>query len=422
MVKKLQGKDSILVPVMGCIIFVCLEFLRRDILSATKHIDSGIKMIEQWRIRQRRLGKLPDDLGSTLSETAIVERVIVPMFAFLNLQTAVFGRPSLTFFSRYGNPNSSSLIAGPLNNLEDALTSLLDLSNASMRFVHRAGDVKYKPHPPLDTLLEQASLLKLMDQWRWKADVLEREQGQNWSLNFSKGMNMLKANHLCIRMVLTVACSPYETAWDAHKDDFEEIIRLSDILTEDAIRFPDEVSKHFSFELGLLPPLNIVSWKCRYPNIRRKALSLLGKSPQRECLFEGRYCTALNERIMELEELALKLPPGQIPHTDELPPESARIHLIYFAQAQPGIPEPEEGWEVAFFSRPFGLDGQWNIWKEFIDVDKAKYNNEWALALPSSINYEESPKPYADSNTPAWDWWRMPFIMEPTPISLTADA
>ena len=43
MVKKLEGKDNILVPVMGCVIFVCLEFLRRDMASATKHIDGGIK-------------------------------------------------------------------------------------------------------------------------------------------------------------------------------------------------------------------------------------------------------------------------------------------------------------------------------------------------------------------------------------------
>jgi hypothetical protein len=123
---------------------------------------------------------------------------------------------------------------------------------------------------------------------------------------------------------------------------------------------------------------------------------------------------------MELEEAALKLPPGQIPHGDQLPPEGSRIHLIYFAQAEPGQPEPEEGWEVAFFSRPFGLDGQWNIWKEFIDVRKAKYNNEWTLALPSSENYKESAKPYTNSDSSVWDLWKMSMV--PTSISLTADA
>ena len=243
-----------------------------------------------------------------------------------------------------------------------------------MRWVQHVAKVRYTSQLVLDDFLEQARLLKLMEHWKSKLDVLEQEQKHQWSIAMVKGLNMLKTNYTAIRMLLNVQHSPYETTWDEQKASFEEILQLSEGLMGDTNRIPDEQSRRFSFELGIIPPLNLMASRCRYPSLRRRALALLAQSQRRECLFDTKYCTALQERIMCLEEAALKLPAGTIPTDDQLPPESARIHLIHFAQAEPGQPEVTSGWEVAFFTRPYGLDGQWNIWKELIDVDKAAFN------------------------------------------------
>lgn len=41
-----------------------------------------------------------------------------------------------------------------------------------------------------------------------------------------------------------------ETAWDAHRDSFGQILRLSESLTSDIDRYPDEISKTISLNLG----------------------------------------------------------------------------------------------------------------------------------------------------------------------------
>jgi hypothetical protein len=124
-------------------------------------------------------------------------------------------------------------------------------------------------------------------------------------------------------------------------------------------------SKLFSFELGIIPPMEVVARKCRYPKIRRKALEMLRQSPKRECLFDSMYSAILDERVMELEEAAFKLPPGQIPDDDQLPPENSRVHLIFFAYEEvPGL----RGWPVSFLSKPRGPNGEWFIRKELLDA------------------------------------------------------
>jgi hypothetical protein len=385
MVRKLQDGDSIVVPAMGCVLFVCLEFLRRDIKSALNHIEGGIKMISDWRAR--REGCLKCTTGRAAHDTEMVERLLVPMFSLLNTTTQIFGRPTPEFYSRNGKPTDLEPSSKPLRNLEHSIISLLDLLNASMRLVHAAHSIKYTDPIDFATSLEQLKLLRALDEWKMKFELLEQEQEEQLITAVSKGINLLKANHLAVKMVLSACLNVDECGWDAFKDDFEEVTRLSGTLMNDTHRFPDEQSKLFSFELGIIPPLQIVARKCRYPNIRRKALSLLSKSPKRECLFDARYCTALDERLMEIEEASLKLPPGQTPAPDQLPPEHGRIHLVFFAHAE----ESPMVWPVTLLSKPFGIDGQWHIHKENIDISKSRFNRD-ALLTQTAEAKEFTPR------------------------------
>jgi hypothetical protein len=364
MVKKMQEKDSIIVPVIGCLLFVCLEFLRRDIWAAIKHIDGGIKMIEQSRVRRKN----PTAVKVTHPgfETELVERIMAPLFASLNVTAAVFGRPGVYFYSRYGEPEGSTLLSGPMRSMEGALTSLLDLTNASTKFLHEVGKRKYTSGMlELQDYLQQEKLLKMFDAWKKKFADLEKEQGKFWVENIARGKSMLRAVHLTVYLWLSTCCSEYESAWDQYKEQFEELIKLVAEVLEDDLRFTNAPSKLFSFELGIIPPLEVVARKCRYPKTRRKALAMLRKSPKRECLFDSMYSAILDERVMELEEMAFKLPAGQIPDDNQLPPENARIHLIFFAYEEvPGL----RGWPVSFLSRPRGSKGEWFIRKELLDA------------------------------------------------------
>lgn len=369
MVKRMQEKDSIIVPVIGCLLFVCLEFLRRDIWAAIKHIDGGIKMIEQAREKR---GKRVDVKRSGIRslpqyEHELVERMMAPLFSSLNITASVFGRPGVYFFTK-NIPYDDETLLGKMENMEQALASLLDMINAGTKFVHDMGRKKYNTQAlEVEDYLRQDRLIRIFDDWKIAFDALEQEQGHEWASETSKGQNMLRAVHLTVRMWLLTGCSAYESTWDAYKPEFEELLRLIEDVTTDAVRFPDAKSKLFSFELGIIPPLELVARKCRYPKIRRKALQMLRTCPTRECLFDSFYSALLDERVMELEEMSFKLSPGQIPDENELPPENARIHLMFFAYEEtPGL----KGWPVSFLSKPEGIEGEWNLRKELLDVEE----------------------------------------------------
>lgn len=114
-----------------------------------------------------------------------------------------------------------------------------------------------------------------------------------------------------------------ETTWDARRDSFEEILRLSESLISDTDRYPDDLSRTLSLDLGLIFPLHAVAWKCRWPRLRRRGLNLLLRSPKREWLLDAERYHALFTRVIEIEEAALSVSRMGAPDANEedfLPP------------------------------------------------------------------------------------------------------
>lgn len=72
-----NGK-SVRVPLITCVVFVCVDCLRRDIPIALKHIEGGIKLLETWRVQHHDPARRDEPLRSVDFE--IVEEQLCPMF------------------------------------------------------------------------------------------------------------------------------------------------------------------------------------------------------------------------------------------------------------------------------------------------------------------------------------------------------
>lgn len=215
-----------------------------------------------------------------------------------------------------------------------------------------------------EAVAEQARLLGLMDDWRLSFEHLRHNERTTATGQLTNGYNVMLACTMSVRVWLEACLSPHETVWDNYKSQFEEMIELAEPVLYDNLRFPDESSKSFSFELGIIPPLQFVAWKCRWPTIRRKALQLLRNAPRRECVFDSSYSYALYERVRILEESALNLNDGQAPADDQLPPEDARIHVIDLPPLAPTM----NGRAVNFLTRPSGAKLGWGVRSEFLQL------------------------------------------------------
>jgi hypothetical protein len=311
------------------------------------------------------------------------------MFGWLNLLSSLFGRPSLdlySFSSASGRDANHFSPHEPAKTIEQAKTMLLDLVNAAVKFIQSIGEAKYTNEVTMEMIAEQIRLQTFMNDWKTNFEYLQAHDPSVQDDRIKIGCHLLRVIATTMDMWLSAALCPNETAWDVFKDQFEDIVRLSGILIASSVRFPDELSKRFSFEMGIIPPLHFVAWKCRWPYIRRKALALLWTSPRRECLFESHRSFLCFQRAMEVEEESLNLPPGCLPGPDQLPPEQARIHQVDIAAAEP----TPEGHAISFLLKPDGLNGPWHARTEVVDLGKVEFEknlSEWV----SSETYPQSP-------------------------------
>ncbi|KAE9971605.1 hypothetical protein EG327_009792 [Venturia inaequalis] len=354
-----NGK-SVRVPLMTCVVFVCVDCLRGDIPIALKHIEGGMKLLETWRKQHHDPARRDELLRSVDFE--IVEKQLCPMFAWLNMATAIFGRPtvSVAFLSADG-ARATDTTRPPFRSIHDAISSFLDLIDPAIKLIQANVQSKYVGIEP-EAIAEQTRLGALMDDWNLSFDHLM----QNERTVPMNGYNVMLSTTMSVRVWLEACLSPDEMIWDNYKSKFEEMVQLAEPIVYDSVRFPDEPSKSFSFELGIIPTLQFVAWKCRWPKIRRKALQLLRHAPKRECVYDASYAYALYEKVRELEESALNLSPGETPADDQLPPEYARIHVIDL----PALASTSKGRPVNLLTRPGGSGQGWSVRSEFLHLDE----------------------------------------------------
>lgn len=161
-------------------------------------------------------------------------------------------------------------------------------------------------------------------------------------------------------------------------------VRVSSIATNlsllsDSHYFPDEPHRRISADLGIIFPLQVVGWKCRWPRIRRRALALLLQTSKRECLLDADHFHAIFSRIMEYEERSLCLPSGAVPD-DTLPPEHVRVYHFYIA-TQPTSALGASLYAATFLTKPNGPDKEWHSHTEYLDLSIHQTNEADMISI-----------------------------------------
>ncbi|KAF2673580.1 hypothetical protein BT63DRAFT_437248 [Microthyrium microscopicum] len=377
----LDNLESIRVLLTSCVIFFCIDCLRKDIPVALKHIRGGLKLLQIWRERYHRALEL-NETSALKSDFDFIESDLVLVFSWLNMISVMFGGVSHSI----NNLSSSSTVrhlSGPFNNIVDARASLVDIVDQTIQIVQKFNDYSKGRAVSSNDKAMQLIVLGTYNDWKISFENMMEKDAGTWSPAVRNGANLILASWWTMKLWLEGAFFEYETEWDAFKEAFEQIAKYVETVTDDQIRFPDDESKFFCFEPIYLPALQFLVLKCRYPQLRRKGLRLLRACPQKEAIFDSRTSELLFKRVMELEEASIPgLKPGQIPKDDQLPPEEFRIQKI----EMPPLPATAKGSTVNFYSKPNGPNGSWHVTAEYINMSnqssmrlfQQKYGS-WAL-------------------------------------------
>ncbi|KAJ5198203.1 uncharacterized protein N7498_007320 [Penicillium cinerascens] len=355
---------------MACIIFTSFECLRRNVDEALSHITAGINIFKSWRENSGRGPNGPWGQRYPSFESSFVETELAPMLSCLNLASSECSRrPFLDVFLNPVNLDGSLILGESFETVSEARVGLMDLLTAGIRLTQgiTAESAFHGEKPIVEALIESGWLSSTLQSWKTAWDNLVRRHQEVWGKEEKSAADFVRLMWHCANIESHTWISGTETAWDPYKAEYEEMIRLAESLLSDPHYFPDEPCRRISADLGMIFPLQVVAWKCRWPLLRRRALALLLQTSKRECLLDADHYHTIFSRIMEYEERYLCLPPGAVPNEDTLPPEHVRVHHFYIA-AQPASVLGGNLYAATFLTKPNGLDNEWHCQTEYLDL------------------------------------------------------
>jgi hypothetical protein len=362
--------NSNLVPLVCCLLFTCIEFLRGNVESSLLHVQNGFNILATLR----RNNNAALDLGSNLSSNDLkaIEDHIVPMFLRLKVLCALRGRITPPIYAPTAQEDS------PQKDLTDSRQRLFEISDTCLRFIGEASSKAAVIQIDVDDLIKQIKLQTWLDTWYAQLDnLLERMQAARKPVN-QDALNLLLVHYKVIYIWMRVCTTAGETATDSYHTDFEELVHHANQITKSGVRIKRR--QPLSFEMQILGPLYYTALKCRHPAIRRRALEMLQLAPWRDGLWNAHHAYITAKRVIELEERHLS---GQ-----ELPDETSRLH---------GLPLPDDNsrsynlgempfdhrnfshsivpsptcpgtLEAVFRTKPWGLLGKWQTITEYIKL------------------------------------------------------
>ena len=361
---------SILVPLVCCLLFTCIEFLRGSVESSLLHVQSGFNILAALHCNS----DATPNLGSNLScdDLKAIEDHITPMFSRLNVLCSLADRIPLPIYAPTAKENT------PQEDLRDSRQRLVHISIDCIRFIREASPKAAMFQIDIDDLVEQVKLQTRLDAWCHQLDeLLERMQASGKPAK-QNAFNLLLVQYKVIYIWTRVCTTAGEMATDSYHADFEELVHYAEQIAK-----PDmgvAIPQQMSFEIQTLGPLYYAALKCRHPAIRRRALEMLQLAPRREVLWNAHHAYVTAKRVIELEERHLNV--------QELPDETSRVY---------GLPLPDDGSrihklgempfdfrkfdysivpspaylgtvEVVFDTKPWGQLGEWQTIKEYIKL------------------------------------------------------
>ncbi|TVY40877.1 putative transcriptional regulatory protein [Lachnellula subtilissima] len=311
------------VALISCLMFVWIEFLQRNLDSGFRHLNSGLKILQDLRVSQ-----IPGKTSPVNDEgKEDIYGALNRSFTRLRVQAAMHGSTSAGLTTSTTRAlEAVGLIPRSFSNIYEARICLDNEYNAIFGYMRtlRDGD-RYSRYEGMNEAtinsIRLAHLQKL-EQWKQATGAMMAGSLQPYDQTLKSGFMYLELYYIFITIVLKALLGG-EMCFDDHTMDFERIATLCESLIHD--------HRHgkpppLSFDIGVIPPLFFLILKCRLQPLRQKALALLRLAPEQEGMFPRDSALKICEWKVETEEAGR----GDLPF-DQLLPESARIYQEHIA-------------------------------------------------------------------------------------------
>ena len=298
-----------------CVLFTCFEAMQGHCEQAIAHATQGYSLLQQYAMDPENNRFEAGAFAVELDQLCLMMR---------RLQTQSKGLMGKDYNII---PDAETMkLAKPTHfaTLHEARSGLeLVMNKLTVYFLDLELDDQF-----YDLVVANAEKHLIFAPWleAWESaftELLSRKQS-SMSENDRKGAMVLKAHHIVAEILSNVDLSLGELGWDAFQDKFAAIVDLgtailegsktSDISTIDARWKANDVfissaNAELSFSLGIVDPLYEVCYRCRDPQLRRRALDLLARHPRQEGMWSSWSAWKVGKYLMRLEEQGHGSPP-----------------------------------------------------------------------------------------------------------------
>ena len=297
---------------ISCILFVWIEFLQGNADTALYHLRGGIQVLRDLQQRS----SIPN-----------IDPSLLRLFRRLHTQASLHGSPTSDFNSTvseehvnlgYQVPQTFSSIFEARESMDTTLHFIFCFMRRMYSHEFVASTMIRHPFPDPNSL--EATVqhhLNNLQRWQIAFQRIPFLTADPPEGNQAAGITLLQLQHVAVTVMLKSLLERSEMAYDQYKPDFKLMVSLAESLINN--------SQHggllvLSLDNGVILPLFMVALKCRYLDIRKRAITLLKQAPEREGICQRDSCVEFAEWKMQMEERRR----GVLPETEPLP-EMARI-------------------------------------------------------------------------------------------------
>ena len=339
--RHLRAEDamSLRIALFSCLAFVFVELFRSHYQAAARHLEHGLKILEQ-------AANLP---GANGFAGRPIDDWVRGAFRKLFVQSTLFGqRPRHPWpFVVEPEPLSKITIFASAQEARDYLENIL---------LSISGVIERKSHPNPVKIGSPEDARDLIEEIKTDLDF--------WLLAYENTVallelrldrveafacRMLRMYHTMCTIMADTACETAETKYDRHTSDFlsvmDQYLLLRKVAANSKLREKyfgtEEGISHSIGDMGPVAPLYYVALHCRVCRLRLQAIRLLEEMPRKEGIYDAILVANIARKVMDLEwegspdidvsndRLSLsKCPVEDDFMFDPLPPEVQRVQIL----------------------------------------------------------------------------------------------
>ncbi|KAH6664803.1 hypothetical protein F5X68DRAFT_217663 [Plectosphaerella plurivora] len=292
------GTVSNAVPLVACLLLVCIEFMVCNHTAARIHIDQG---------RQLLSASYEMTAGPVRTPTAaFLRNHLAPIFCKLSLSALVLGATPkpLPMNLRITFEGDEVRMPTTFETAADAATAMFEVADQSFVTGRKARlwvrQPRGKDEDQVKLAAERAALVREKKKLQGLFEEWYTAVGRSAGLAEDRAVRVAKCYYHAARIFTGSSLSPAEGAFDDHLADFSAVIELCTTLIEEA-----DGDSRFVFDMEVMAPLYTTTIKCRHAEIRRESLGLLRILARRgytENSWDAQQMANIAARIVALEE------------------------------------------------------------------------------------------------------------------------